>query len=291
MSHAVRENREYIKDLETRLRAARALSPRVEAEMLVTHFTRMDRLDLFTGNKRINPSARRSIEHALTFRRKGIPLAQVTGHASFYGRTFQVTKDTLIPRPETEVLVEEALKRLKEISTGKTAQVLDVGTGSGCIGLSLALESPACRVTALDTSPKALAVARKNAASFGLRERVQLVQSRLFEIFGTEKVAFWDLMVSNPPYVATDDWEGLSREVRSEPRLALDGGKDGLSVIEKILAEAPVFLKPGGWLLVEIGKGQSAALSKHLKNNKEFENLHFIKDLNWIDRVLVVQRR
>ena len=290
MSRALRQNMDYLKKLETRLRSAKALSPRVEAETLVAHFTNMKRLDLFTGNKLISPSARLSIEKALGVRRKGIPLAHLTGLAPFYGRNFQVTKDTLIPRPETEVLVEETLKLLKTRFGGKRAEILDVGTGSGCIALSLTLEYPACRMTALDVSPKALAVAMKNTESFGLSGQVQLTPSRFFESFGPDKHGFWDIIVSNPPYVAEEDWPHLSREVRSEPRLALDGGKGGLHVVEKLLREAPLYLKPGGLILIEIGKGQSIRLAKFLKNHKEFKSLHFIKDLNWVDRVLVAEK-
>ena len=313
MSRAVQENMDYLKNLETKLRSARALSPRVEAETLVTYFTRMKRLDLFTGNKKISPSARLSIDKALRFRRKGIPLAHVTGQAPFYGRFFQVTKDTLIPRPETEVLVEAVLTFLKngsfrrakrgEISykngdfsasprndSSQIPEILDLGTGSGCIAVSLTLEYPACRMTALDASPKALAVSAKNVESFGVGRQVSLVESCLFESFGPEKYGFWDVLVSNPPYIPEEDWKSLPREVMSEPRLALDGGKDGLEVIQKILLQAPLFLKPGGHIFMEIGKDQSVALTKFLKNRKEYKGLHFIKDLNWIDRVLVAQK-
>ena len=290
MSHGARQNMDYLKKLETRLRSARALSPRVEAETLVAHFTNMKRLDLFTGTKAISPSERLSIEKALRTRRRGVPLAHVTGQAPFYGRDFQVTKDTLIPRPETEILVEETLKFLRARFAGKTVDALDIGTGSGCIALSLTLEYPACRMTALDASPKALAVASKNTESFGLDGRVRLVESRLFESFGPEKHGFWDVIVSNPPYVAEEDWEHLSPEVRSEPRLALDGGKGGLEIVKKILRKAPVFLKPGGRLFIEIGQGQSVRLAKFLKNNTDLKDLHFVKDLNWVDRVLVAEK-
>ena len=283
------DNTHYLKAVETKLRSARVLSPRVEAELLLTHFGRLDRLDLFTGKKKITPSARRSIEKALAVRKKGRPLSHLTGRAPFYGRMFRVTKDTLIPRPETEVLVEEALALLKADFDDQAPQILDVGTGSGCIAVCLTLEYPACRMTALDASFKALKVARKNVELFGLNDQIQLVKSRLFASFGKEKYGFWDVLVSNPPYVPAEDWTRLSREVRSEPRLALDGGPRGLRVIERLLEQAPVFLKPGGWLLVEIGKGQSAILRKSLKKNSLFKNLKFIKDLNGIDRVLVAQ--
>ena len=144
-------------------------------------------------------------------------------------------------------------------------------------------------MTALDASQRALEVARKNLAFFGLGGQVRLVKSRFFSAFGREKHGFWDIIVSNPPYVPAEDLRRLSREVRSEPRLALDGGPGGTRAIERILKEAPVFLKPGGWLLLEIGKGQSARLAKKLKKEPVFRYFDFVKDLNGIDRVLVAQ--
>ena len=144
-------------------------------------------------------------------------------------------------------------------------------------------------MTALDASLKALKVARKNVKLFGLSDKIQLVHSRLFRSFGKNKEAFWDVVVSNPPYVPVEDWGLLSREVRSEPRLALDGGVRGLETIEALLGKAPFFLKKGGWLLVEIGLGQAALLSKQLKRHADFRNFWFEKDLNGIDRVLIAQ--
>ena len=144
-------------------------------------------------------------------------------------------------------------------------------------------------MTALDASLEALKVARKNVGLFGLSGKIRLVHSRLFDSFGKNKEAFWDVVVSNPPYVPVEDWELLSREVRSEPRLALDGGVRGLETIEALLEKAPFFLKKGGWLLVEIGLGQAALLSKKLKRNADFRNFWFEKDLNGIDRVLIAQ--
>lgn len=285
------QNMEYLKKIEHELKSARVLSPRVEAEMLVTHFGRLSRLEFFTGEKSVGISAKRSIEKALKIRKSGHPLFYLTGEAPFYGRMFKVTKDTLIPRPETELLVEEALSILLKHYGGQEPQILDVGTGSGCIAASLTLEWPPCRMTALDASTPALKVARKNVDSLGLDGKIQLIQSQLFDKFGPAQYGFWDMIVSNPPYVPREDWPALSREVRSEPKMALDGGPGGLKIVEKLLDEAPIFLKPRGWMLLEIGKGQSKRLRNLLKNNSGYSYFEFVKDLNGIERILVAQKQ
>ena len=325
------DNVAFLKKTESELRSAGALSPLVEAETLITHFGQMKKLDLFTGAKRISPSARRAVQKALQGRKKGKPLQQILGKANFHGHDFFINRDVLIPRPETEILVEAALRLIPDhpplserttsqrsrrghvsssdaqanvfpsafssnalgrgpvVYQGQNPQILDIGTGSGCIAVSLTLQRPACRMTALDASRKALKVARKNVRLFGLSDKIQLVHSRLFGAFGKNKKAFWDVVVSNPPYVPVEDWGLLSREVRSEPRLALDGGVRGLETIEALLETAPFFIKKNGWLLVEIGLGQAVMLSKKLKRNAAFKNFWFEKDLNGIDRVLVAQ--
>ena len=293
------DNIAFLKEVEAQLKAACVLSPQVEAQALITHFARLDMMDLFTGTKKIGSPAQERIAKALIERRKGAPLFYLTGRAPFYGRLFFVSKDTLIPRPETELLVEETLNLLKRhhpplkhrrMTATQPPQILDVGTGSGCVAVSLTLEHPACRMTALDASTKALKVARKNVQFFGLSEQIQVVRSRLFDSFGSQKHGFWDIIVSNPPYVPAGDLRKLSREVRSEPRLALDGGRKGLSLIREILRQAPLFLKPSGRLLLELGQGQSKAIEKILTQSKDYDDFYFVEDLNGIDRVLVTRR-
>ncbi len=285
----LKNNIAFLKKIESRLKSAGVLSPRAEAEALILHFGRLTRLDFFTGEKEISVSVRRMIQKVLRVRQTGKPLAYLTNEAPFYGYTFQVTKDTLIPRPETELLVEEATRVLDKFYSGQNPEILDVGTGSGCIAISLTLQRPACRMTAFDASLKALEVARKNVKLFGLNDKIQLAHSRLFNSFGKNKRAFWDIVVSNPPYVPSEDLPKLSREVRSEPRLALDGGAKGVETIERLLKQAPFYIKKDGWLLMEIGDGQAAILSEKMKRNRSFKNFRFVKDLNGIDRIMVAQ--
>ena len=196
----------------------------------------------------------------------------------------------LIPRPETERLVEEALKVVDTHFKGMEPEILDLGTGSGCIAVSLTLERAHCRMTALDASPAALGIARKNIKRHGLSQKIRLVKSRFFGSFGTKR-GLWDMIVSNPPYVPTGAIPKLSKEVRNEPSLALDGGREGLDVLEAILTKAPGFLKPGGYLLMEIGDGQAGKFRKRWRWADEYESFRFEKDLNGIERILIAQKQ
>ena len=263
------------------------VSAAAEAELLVRHFSGADRIDFFTGQKVITPRIRKFVETALKVRLKGCPLQYVLKQTEFFGYSFFVNSDTLIPRPETEILVEESLRILKG---QKTPKILDVGAGTGCIAVSLTIQRPDCRMTALDRSPKALEIARKNINFHGLSKKIKVLKSDLFNAFGANKKDFWDLIVSNPPYVPTEDFPSLSREVLSEPRLALDGGLKGMAVIDRLLKETVYFLKKDGWLLIEIGKGQANLVTKKLSSKKEFGRPRFIKDYTGIERVLVVQK-
>lgn len=258
---------------------------RHEMEQILCYYGRMDRLQLYTRDRKISPAAQRRIDRAVQKRRLGVPLGYILGLAPFYGRDFLVNPDVLIPRPETERLVEETLKVLHGALRGKKASVLDLGTGSGCIAASLTLEGPPCRMAALDVSKKALAVARKNFKRLGLGKKIKVVESALFGRYSGKR-ALWDVIVSNPPYIPRRDRRSLPREVLKEPALALFGGADGLSVLEALLEAAPRYLKPGGWLLAEIGAGQSKKLSKW---RRRYASLVFEKDLNGIERILVAQ--
>ena len=282
-------NLAFLHRMESRLRLAGVLSPRAEAQQMISHYGRLERLPFFTGQKLLSKSAKAAINRVLKKRRLGMPLAYLTGEAFFWGHAFHVKPGVLIPRPETERLVEESLKVLDEHFKGKRPEVLDLGTGSGCIAVSLTLERAHCRMTALDTSQAALKIARNNIRRVGLSQKIRLVHSRFFESFGT-KSALWDMIISNPPYVPSKNIPALSREVRNEPALALDGGRSGLDALEVILTQAPRFLKPGGYLLMEIGERQSGKLAKKLKQQAEYEEFRFEKDLNGIKRILVARK-
>ena len=211
----------------------------------------------------------------------GEPLAYILKEKEFYGETFRVSPAVLVPRPETELLVEKALGLLGR----ETAQVLDVGSGSGAIAVVLALRSRAA-VTALERSRPALAVLRQNVARFGLQERVRAVAGDLFP----RRSGLFRMIVANPPYLSRRDWQRAPRTVRLyEPQEALLAGPRGTEVLARIIAGAPPRLAPGGWLLLEIGHGQHRAVQGLLKR-AGLKEIDCVKDYSGIDRVIVAQK-
>lgn len=210
-------------------------------------------------------------------RAEGIPVQQLTGKASFMGFEFEVTGDVLVPRQDTETLVETALSKLPE-----DACVLDMCTGSGCIILSLAALRPDIRGLGADLSEKALAVAEKNCIRLGLSGRIELKHSDMFETISGR----FDMIVSNPPYIRSDEIENLMREVKDhEPRMALDGGADGLVFYRRLVADAPEHLKAGGHLIMEIGFDQAADVTA-LMSAAGYKEITVVKDLPGLDRVV-----
>ena len=246
-------------------------------------------------------------------RKTGEPIQYITGETEFYGLPFRVTPDVLIPRPETEHLVEKALElamlsdrfvtghdfsraesRAKQNRalapagrSSKTPRILDIGTGSGAIAIALAHHLPNAQITALDISASALEIARENALRNAITDRIQFIQSDLLAAVAHQR---FDLVVSNPPYVPITDRASLSIEVREhEPALALFAGDDGLDVIRRLIPAAFAVLEPGGFLLIEIGYGQSEAVAA-LMADAGFERIEFVPDLQDIPRVASGQR-
>jgi release factor glutamine methyltransferase len=215
----------------------------------------------------------------------GEPLQYITGVQDFYGREFRVTPDVLIPRPETELLVEAAL----EVTKADNPFICDVGTGSGCIAVTLLCELAGARAVAVDKSPAALEIAKLNAAKQSVADRAVFVVSDCFDALDPRVFQF-DLIVSNPPYVAEAALTGLQREVRDhEPVVALSPGPDGLSVIRRLLTEAPDYLKPNGHLLMEIGFDQGDAV-RSLIDQHVWSLLDIRPDLQSIPRIVVLKR-
>jgi release factor glutamine methyltransferase len=223
-------------------------------------------------------------------RRAGEPMQYITGEAEFYGLKFAVNREVLIPRPETELLVERAILvagKLRQDGLVPEPRIVDVGTGSGAIAVSLAHAFKTARVMATEISPAALAVARANAARNGVAERVRFLEGDLLEPVAGETFHF---VVSNPPYVPERDRASLAVEVRDfEPAQALYAGEDGLSVYRRLIPEAFAVLKAGGFLLLEIGYGQRAAIEALLKT-AGFGGIEFAADLQGIPRVALARR-
>lgn len=219
-------------------------------------------------------------------RAAGEPLQYLTGHQQFFNLDFEVTPDVLIPRPETELLVELTLDLLKV--TADQTIICDVGTGSGCVAISILKNSPKARAVATDISLAALQVAQRNATRHGVIDRLALVASDCFSAFIDAKP--FTMIVSNPPYVADNELGKLQREVRErEPRLALSAGWDGLSIIRRLLADAPLFLRSAGHLLFEIGFDQREAVER-LLDKRLWKLLGIHHDLQGIPRTVVLQK-
>jgi release factor glutamine methyltransferase len=262
-------------------------SPRLDAQVLLAHVMGCKRIDLYARSTDEAPETERVRFRELVRRRvEGCPVAYLVGTKEFYLLPFEVTPAVLIPRPATEALVLAALERLKPLAAPR---VLDVGTGSGCIAVSIAKQNARATVVATDVSTDALAVARRNAARHGVAQRIVFVECDLFA--GLPSEAPFDLILSNPPYIREADLAGLASDVRDhEPRQALDGGTDGFSVIDPLLAGAPARLSPGGWLLVEIGSDQGSDMLTRLRSTAGLTDVQILPDRDGHARVAVARR-
>jgi len=220
----------------------------------------------------------------LTKRSSRVPLQYLTGTQEFYGHDFRVTPAVLIPRPETEHLVEEVVAERNDVPPGP---IVDVGCGSGCVAVSLALQEPATRLIAIDQSPAALAIARENAVRHGVADRIEFVESDLLDGSGLDAVS---IVVSNPPYIPDGDIASLEPEVAEhEPRQALAGGVDGLDIIRRLAAQASSVLVPGGALALEIGAGQHDAVLS-IVSSAGLEHRRTVPDLAAIPRVVIARK-
>jgi release factor glutamine methyltransferase len=262
---------------------------RREAALLLEHVIARDRTFLITHAETALASADvRRLRELVERRAAGEPAQYITGHQEFYGLDFEVTPEVLIPRPETELLVEKALELLDEMSLA-TPVICDVGTGSGCVPVAILHERLETRAVGLDLSLPALRVAARNGVRHKVRERLSLVASDCFAALDSRRARF-SMIVSNPPYIAEDALAGVQREVRDhEPRLALTPGGDGLRLIRRLLLDAPPFLEGRGYLLMEIGFDQHEAV-RHLIDSKVWELLDIHKDLQGIERLVVLRK-
>ena len=280
--------REALKQGVAELRGANVPSPVLAAELLLMHVVGGSRAWLYAHiDDPLDSAAAEGYRELIARRAAGTPTQYLTGRQEFWGLELEVTPDVLIPRPETEHVVEVALARLGQERSREALRVVDVGTGSGCIALALARELPAARVFATDISPRALAVARRNAARHGLADRVAFVESSLLAAFALRSL---DLVVSNPPYVSQKDAASLPREVREhEPHLALFAGEEGIDVYPVLIGEAAERLVGGGLLVVELGYDVCERVEA-LFDTDDWREITITKDLAGIPRVLAARR-
>jgi release factor glutamine methyltransferase len=250
---------------------------RIEARALATHAWQVGTAWLIAHDTDVPDRAQTSaFLNLLEQRLTGRPIAYLTGEREFYGRPFHVTADVLIPRPETELLVEQALLHLPP---GQPLRVLDLGTGSGCVAVTLALERPHAIVTAVDRSPAAMALAQRNASA--LKASVRFLQSDWFAALAGEG---FDLIVGNPPYVAAADPHLGRGDVRFEPLAALASGSDGFADLRRIVCDAPAHLRPGGWLWLEHGFEQ-AELTRRLLHEAGMQDVQTRQDAAGLPRI------
>jgi release factor glutamine methyltransferase len=273
--------REALRKAAERLESHRVSSSRLNAEVILAHCLSVDKTYLYTHDDRtLNDAEYQKIEDALYERISGVPVQYIVGRQEFYGRYFAVNPDVLIPRPETEYIVETVLG----LQVDENASIIDVGTGSGCIGLTLAMEMPQARITLTDISYKALLTAKANAIQLGATAAIVCM-----DLLDAARGPF-DIVVSNPPYVSPGESSRLQIEVREhEPHVALFGAEDGLAAYRTLIPSAERVLKPGGYLIMEIGAG----LEERVLNlfGADWELFPTRKDLQGIPRTVSARKR
>ncbi len=262
-------------------------NPRLDAEVLLRQVIGMDKAQLYLRmDEKIEAEAERRFWKLLEQRARREPLAYITGQKEFWSLDFSVTPDVLIPRPETEVLMEVALGRVRQRRKSQV-KIADLGTGSGIIAICLAKELPEAQISAVDISSAALRVARANAERHGVAERIRFLNGDLFAPLAGERECF-DLIVANPPYVRSGDLAALEPEIREwEPIAALDGGKDGLDFFRRIASECRDYLTATGEVMLEIADGTGEAVAEIFANVGGFEAVEIWRDYAGKDRVIV----
>jgi len=260
-------------------------SPDLEAKLLLLESTSIPEEKFYSfPNKRLSREEERRFYKLVSKRLRGFPLAYVTGVKEFWSILFRISPGILIPRPETELIVEKVL----ELSSRENETIVDIGTGCGNIAVSLAKELPQARIVATDTAQKALKLAKVNAS----RQKISNIIFARGSLFSALKRLHLegkcDFIVSNPPYVSEEEWPKLDVEIRDhEPKSALVAGGSGLKIINNLIKGAPTYLKPGGCLLVEIGNGQRDKVLSFFDSSSVWEKVNFFKDINGISRVVM----
>jgi release factor glutamine methyltransferase len=263
------------------------LTPRLDAEVLLSSFLKMNRPALFThGDRKLTDRERTRFRAWVKRRQGGEPVTYITGHKEFWSLDFEVNRHVLIPRPETECLVEEALSICSVMSQNEI-RILEIGTGSGAIIIALTREMNRISAVATDISGEAIETAERNAGTCGVASRISFIRGNMFEPVRGE----YDMILSNPPYVSDEEFETLSPRVRDyEPAEALRAGPDGTEFHRRLIADAPDYLKTGGWLILEIGALQRDRVEKLLRGSERYRDIRFRRDYAGMDRVVLAKK-
>jgi release factor glutamine methyltransferase len=273
------------------LKRQQSASPRLDAELLLAEACGCQRIQLYTRfSEPVSEEVRTRFREMVKRRAEGTPVAYLLGRREFYSLNFAVTPDVLIPRPETEFAVIAVLDHLKQRpADGPPPRIVDVGTGSGAIAVTVAKHAPSALVTAIDISPQALQVAQSNAEAHGVIERLSFVESDL--LGALPAASRFDIVVSNPPYVSRAELEQLSPEVRNhEPHLALVSGETGTEVIARLIPQAAERLLPGGWLIIEISPMIETQVRQLLASDGRWESIQVKKDLSQLARIVEARK-
>ena len=258
--------------------------PKLKARLLMQYVLNESRQYVIVNDmEQLDKAKEKQYLEEIKILKKGVPIEHITHQKEFMKMSFFVDKNVLIPRQDTEILVEEVIKIAKKINARK---VLDLCTGSGAIAVSLAKYLPQAEITAIDISNDALKIAKKNAISNNVQNQITFISSDMFTNIGEEK---FDIIVSNPPYIKTNIIKNLDIQVQSEPYIALDGGKDGLDFYKKIINESYQYLKYSGYLCLEIGFDQKIDVIELIENTESFTGTYSKKDLFDNDRIIVTR--
>jgi release factor glutamine methyltransferase len=261
-----------------------------EDELILTHILKCSRSELYFQNLQLNGPQKELFELFKERRKNGEPLQYILGSSSFMGFEMKVDPRVLVPRPETEVLVEEAVKKLKAFEKTK---ILDLGTGSGNIPIALAKLMPSCHVTTVEVSKKAIELAKENAVKNEVDQQIDFIHEDMLEYLKAAKGRSsleYDLIISNPPYIPDDQMESLPVDVKREPELALKAGKDGLKFYRDIIKYSPYLLRVGGYLMMEFGDGQSLAIQTLMEEYPALSYIKIFPDLTGRDRFICAEK-
>ena len=277
-----------------RLKDHRIENPRLNAELLLARSLNLNREGLYRNlHGQLKEKERETLEKMIQRRISGEPLQYILEKQEFWSIDLKVDSRVLIPRPETEVLVEQSLLILSENSLRGVPSILEIGTGSGAIAIALAKEVKNIFLIATDISRDALVLAKENAKSAGIQDQIKFVNGDLFgPLHPSKERKPFDLILSNPPYIIRHEIGSLAKEVRDyEPTIALDGGEDGLEFYRHLISQAPFYLREGGWLLLEIGQDQREMVSKLIEEEGTFLKSECVPDLSGFERVVKAQKK